>query len=156
MRITLRSGGIIRSGPERELIDDYLKRANGLTRNTGFQSVSEDQIDLKKEKSRAEETHKLLPDLPASTCRVILDERGKSVSSRDIAKYLARARDDGYSECVFVIGGADGFEPAGIPAGTQKWSFGVQTWPHKLVRVMLAEQVYRALSILAGSPYHRD
>ena len=156
MRITLRSGGVIRNGPERDLIDDYIKRANGLTRNTGFQSVNEDQIDLKKEKNRRDETQKLLPGLPASTFRVILDERGKSVSSRDIAKHLAKARDDGYTEFEFVIGGADGFEPAAIPAGTIKWSFGIQTWPHKLVRIMLAEQVYRALSILARTPYHRD
>lgn len=85
-----------------------------------------------------------------------MDERGKALTSRQIAQQLAHWRDNGISEAHFVIGGADGFEPANIPARAVRWSFGTQVWPHKLVRVMLCEQLYRALSILAGTPYHRD
>lgn len=94
--------------------------------------------------------------MPPGAKLIVMDERGKSLSSRDISKKVSKLRDDGISELIIVIGGADGFEPSAIPNGAEKWSFGNQTWPHKLVRVMLAEQLYRALSILSGSPYHRD
>ena len=156
MKIILRCGGILRSSPERELVDDYLKRANGLVQSCGFHSVSEEQVELKKCKSRAEETEKITSDRSSSYQYIILDERGKSLTSRQIAKTLTRLKDDGISETIFVIGGADGFEPAKLPKNVMKLSFGSQVWPHKLVRIMIAEQVYRALSIMAGSPYHRD
>jgi len=156
VRIVLRCGGIIRQGPERDLIDDYLKRANGLTRTCGFQSLTEDQIDLKKEKNRSDQTRKLLNEIPSSTMRVLLDERGKTLTSRQMAASLEGFKTDGFTECQIIIGPADGFDPKLIQPGTAKWAFGVQTWPHKLIRVMLAEQVYRALSILASTPYHRD
>lgn len=156
MRLTLRAAGIIRKGPERALVDDYLTRAQGLSKACGFLSVCEQQVDLRSAKTRAAETDTLLGDIPATQKLVILDERGKALSSRKIAQTLAGWRDDGISETVFVIGGADGFEPDNIPPHAVRWAFGPQVWPHKLVRVMLAEQMYRALSILAGTPYHRD
>lgn len=156
MKLILRAGGIIRSGPERDLIDDYLKRANGLTRPCGFHSALEQQVDLRRDKTRASETQTLLGDIPPNSKLIIMDERGKALKSRQIAKKIASCRDDGISELIICIGGADGFEPAAIPPSTERWSFGVQTWPHKMVRVMLAEQIYRALSILASTPYHRD
>lgn len=156
MKITLRCGSVLRAGPERELVDKYIKRANGLAGTCGFHSVREIQIDLKKSKTRTEETEKLLQDIPPGALLILMDERGKDMPSRKIAKFLQNKSLDGISEVIFVIGGADGFEPGLIPNGSQKWSFGSQTWPHKMVRVMLAEQMYRALSILSGSPYHRD
>ena len=156
MKITLRAGGIIRSGPEREMIDDYLQRAQGLARGTGFLSVEEQQVDLRSAKSREAETQTLLRDLPASAKLVIFDERGKTPTSRQISKHFANWRDDGMPQLVLTIGGADGFEPSAIPPGTTRWAFGPQTWPHKMVRMMAAEQIYRALSILARTPYHRD
>lgn len=156
MKLTLRAGGVIRSGPERELIDDYLKRANGLTRSCGFHNAAEQQVDLRREKSRADETRTLLSGLPPASKLIILDERGKSLSSRQIAKQIAGHRDDGIAELIICIGGADGFEPSEIPPNTERWAFGTQTWPHKMIRIMLAEQIYRALSILARTPYHRD
>jgi len=133
-----------------------MKRAQGLSKACGFLKLSEQQVDLRSAKSRAEETQLMLANLPPNTKIVLLDERGKQSTSRDIAKQLTRWRDDGFSETVFVIGGADGFEPTAIPPNVTKWAFGPQVWPHKLVRVMLTEQIYRALSILAGTPYHRD
>lgn len=156
MRLTLRGAGIIRKGPERAIIDDYLTRAQGLAKACGFLSVSEQQIDLRSAKTRSAETQALLGGISTTQKLVILDERGKAHSSRAIATTLAGWRDDGVAEAVFVIGGADGFEPADIPPNAVRWAFGPQVWPHKLVRIMLAEQLYRALSILAGTPYHRD
>ena len=155
MRLILRAGGAMRSGPERDLTDDYLDRATRLARAHGFLSVTEEAVDVGKCSSRAEETRKIL-DIPPGATLFVLDERGKALSSRELAQTLARLRDDGASAAIFAIGAADGFEPADIPPGARKISLGRQTWPHKLVRVMTAEQLYRALSILAGTPYHRD
>ena len=156
MKIILRAGGIIRSGPEREIIDDYIQRAQGLSRGTGFLSVEEQQVDLRSAKSRESETQTLLDNMPASAKLVIFDERGKTPTSRQISEQFVSWRDDGISQLILVIGGADGFEPSAIPADTIRWAFGPQTWPHKMVRMMAAEQIYRALSILARTPYHRE
>jgi 23S rRNA (pseudouridine1915-N3)-methyltransferase len=87
---------------------------------------------------------------------VACDERGRSFASRDFAARMAALRDDGVRQLAFAIGGADGLEAAVRDAAAEVISFGPQTWPHALARVMLAEQVYRAVSILAGAPYHRD
>ncbi len=155
MKLIIRAAGTVRIGPERTLVDDYLKRANGLTSRCGFHSVSEQEIDLRKCKSRSEETQKLFYDHHRSVRYIALDERGENLTSRQIAKTLSVWQMDGTDICL-VIGGADGFEPSDLPNMVHKWSFGSQTWPHKLVRVMAAEQMYRALSILANTPYHRD
>ena len=160
MRIVLRAGGVLRHGPEYELVQDYISRAQGLARGTGFLGVEEDGVELKGQHDRASETSKLLSGIAASDALILLDERGKSPTSREISQHFSRLRSDGISNCFVLIGGADGFDPATIrsirPGQVTKWSFGQQTWPHKMVRVMAAEQIYRALSILAGAPYHRD
>ncbi len=78
------------------------------------------------------------------------------MTSRDFAARLAALRDEGVRHLAFAIGGADGLDAAVAAAATRRLSFGPQTWPHALARVMLAEQVYRAVTILAGAPYHRD
>jgi 23S rRNA (pseudouridine1915-N3)-methyltransferase len=87
---------------------------------------------------------------------VACDEHGKAHASRAFAGRIERLRDDGVRRLVFVIGGADGLAPEVLARADETLAFGVQTWPHALVRAMLAEQVYRAATILAGSPYHRD
>jgi len=160
VKLILRAGGVLRSGPEKTLIDDYLSRAQGLARGTGFLSVEEQGVELKGQYDRASETRKLLSIVEPSDELILLDERGKSPTSRDIARHFSMLRDDGVGASYIVIGGADGFEPSAIkemrPGRYTKWSFGAQTWPHKMVRVMAAEQIYRALSILAKTPYHRD
>ena len=86
---------------------------------------------------------------------IALDERGRPLTSPDFAAALARFRDDGRPEAVFLIGGADGLDPALRDRADLVISFGAMVWPHMLVRVMLAEQLYRAATILAGGPYHR-
>lgn len=146
----------MRSGPEREMVDDYMQRASLLARQTGFISIEEQAVDMRSCKSRKDETERLFDGIPNTALCIALDERGKTLTSRQIAKTLAEARDDGQSELYLVIGAADGFDPSSIPSGVRRWALGPQTWPHKLVRVMIAEQTYRALSILAGTPYHRD
>ncbi len=107
-------------------------------------------------KKPAEEERKILDRLDPRAHIFVLDERGKSLASRDFAKKLEDLSADGAPRIQFVIGGADG-----LPENIRKkahflLSFGAQTWPHMLARVMLAEQVYRAQQILAGHPYHRD
>ncbi len=146
----------MRSGAERDLVDDYIRRAQGLARGTGFTSVAEESVDLRSEKSRKDETRKILAGVVDHSKIVILDERGKQPTSREIAKQFQQWRDEGFGAAYLLIGGADGFEPSELPKGAVKWAFGAQTWPHKMMRVMAAEQIYRALSILAGTPYHRD
>ena len=95
-------------------------------------------------------------DLPAAAVTILLDERGPALTSRALADRLAAWRDGGVREARFVIGPADGHGDAARAAATQLLSFGPATWPHLLVRAMLAEQLYRATSLLAGHPYHRD
>ena len=156
MKIILRAGGVIRSGPERELTDDYLKRSQNLAKGTGFLSIEEQQVDMRSAKSRAAQTRLLFEPIPSGAKTVIFDERGKNPTSRKIAQSLGGWRDDGVAQLYLVIGPADGFEPSEIPSGAMRWAFGAQTWPHKMVRLMAAEQIYRALSIHASTPYHRD
>lgn len=155
MKIVLRASGLMKSGPERELVDDYLNRARHLGRGLGLTDISESAIDTRSAKSRADETRTILSGYAGARI-IVLDERGKSLTSRQMAQHITNWRDSAESQIVFAIGGADGFEPAEMPAGAVKWSFGTQVWPHKLVRVMMAEQIYRSLSIMAGTPYHRD
>ena len=154
MKITIRAASLIKSGPKRELLNDYLGRANMLARNHGIKEVRECEVDIRSAKSRAQETKTILSE--SADVLVVLDERGKTLTSRQMASHIAKWRDEGRQTLTFAIGGADGFEPSALPVNAIKWSFGKHTWPHKLVRVMLVEQIYRALSILASSPYHRD
>ena len=160
MKLILRAGGVLRKGPEKTLVDDYITRAQGLARGTGFISVEEQGVEFKGQYDRAGETTKLFSAIKSSDELILLDERGKSPTSREIAAHFERLRDDGVAATYILIGGADGFEPSVVkslrPGRITKWSFGAQTWPHKMVRVMAAEQIYRALTILAKTPYHRD
>ena len=155
MRITLRAHGRLGRGPEREMTDDYLRRASQLARGTGFRDVVEDEVETKGKVDRTVQTRALLDGVPDGATVVLMDERGKSLTSAAIARQLLIWRDDGVGELYILIGPADGYDPTLLPASATRWAFGTQTWPHKLLRVMLAEQLFRALSILAGTPYHR-
>ena len=103
----------------------------------------------------AEEAGRLIAALPAGGMVVALDERGKSLTSPDFAGHVGRARDAGRGAFAFVIGGPDGLAGEVRARADLVLSFGALTWPHQLVRVLLAEQLYRAMTILAGHPYHR-
>jgi len=97
-----------------------------------------------------------VPDLPPNSVSVILDERGKALSSMELAHQLERWRDGGKREARFLIGAADGHEEKQRASADLLLSFGAATWPHLLARAMLAEQLFRATSILANHPYHRE
>lgn len=156
MRLEIRAIGRMKAGPERDLVDDYLARATAAGRGLGLGPAAEREIDPRTLKDKAAETAALIGDLEPGALVVVLDETGKALGSKDFAGLIARARDDGARQGVFLIGGADGHAREALPAGARLVSFGKATWPHKLVRAMLAEQLYRAVSILAGSPYHRE
>lgn len=142
----------MKDGPERELVDDYLARAQKTGKQLGYRGVEEAELTSS---TKDDEGQRLLAR-HGQGILIRLDERGEAWTSQELSKRLARWRDAGEDAVSFVIGGADGTSPAVAAAARHTISFGVQTWPHKLVRVMIAEQVYRALSIEAGSPYHRE
>ena len=156
MRLTLCAVGRLRAGPERALVDDYVQRFNRTGRALGLGPLSEVEVEDKRNAGMAGEAQLLARALPSGARRVVLDERGARLDSRGFAQMLAQARDQGCADLAFVIGGADGLWPEFRDSADMALSFGAMVWPHMLVRVMLAEQLYRAAGILAGSPYHRD
>ncbi|MCG6901378.1 MAG: 23S rRNA (pseudouridine(1915)-N(3))-methyltransferase RlmH [Rhodobacter sp.] len=155
MRLHICAVGRLRAGPERTLIDDYLTRCNRTGRALGLGPVSEHEVEDKKGGGMAAEAALLQRTLPGGARLVVLDERGKTLSSPRLAETLADWRDTGTQDVAFAIGGADGLDAEFRGDADLALSFGAMVWPHMLVRVMLAEQLYRAASILAGNPYHR-
>lgn len=155
MRLHLCVVGRLRAGPERGLIDDYLERFDRTGRPLGLGPALEHEVEDRKGGGMAAEAVLLARACPGGAVRVMLDERGSVMSSPEFAQRLARWRDGGAQDVALFIGGADGLDP-GLRAGADAaLSFGAMVWPHALARVMLAEQLYRAATILAGSPYHR-
>ncbi|MFN5996632.1 MAG: 23S rRNA (pseudouridine(1915)-N(3))-methyltransferase RlmH [Paracoccaceae bacterium] len=155
MRLHLCAVGRLRAGPERDLIDDYLARLDRTGRPLGLGPVSEHEVEDKKGGGMAAEATLLARAVPEGAALCVLDERGKVLSSPEFAQALAGWRDGGRQDAAFVIGGADGVDPGLRARADLVISLGRMVWPHMLVRVMLAEQLYRAATILAGSPYHR-
>lgn len=155
MRIHLCAVGRLRSGPKRTLIDDYVQRFDRTGRALALGPLTEHEVEDKKNLGMAAEAELLARAVPTGAVLVTLDERGKQMTSPDFASLLARWRDEGRQDLAFVIGGADGIDLALRARADASLSFGAMVWPHMLVRVMLAEQLYRAASILAGLPYHR-
>ena len=131
--------GKIGRSPEADLVERYLKRIIWDTKVT----------ELPDRGGK-------VPEMPANGVSIVLDERGRTLSSVELARAIERWRDDGKREARFLIGAADGHEEAERAAADLQLSFGAATWPHLLVRAMLAEQLYRATSILANHPYHRE
>jgi 23S rRNA (pseudouridine1915-N3)-methyltransferase len=155
MRVHLCAVGRLRAGPERALIDDYVTRFDRTGRALGLGPVSEHEVEAKHGGGMAAEAALLARAVPVGAVVVVLDERGRVMSSPEFAEQVARWRDGGRQDVAFVIGGADGMD-AGLRAKADlSISFGAMVWPHLLVRVMLAEQLYRAATILGGGPYHR-
>ena len=155
MRVHLCAVGRLRSGPERDLIDDYTTRFDRTGRALALGPFSVHEVEDKKGGGMEAEAELLSRALPSGALLVTLDERGRLMSSPEFAEHLAKWRDGGRQDLAFVIGGADGISPALRARADFSISFGHMVWPHMLVRVMLAEQLYRAASILAGAPYHR-
>jgi 23S rRNA (pseudouridine1915-N3)-methyltransferase len=156
MRLYLVAVGRLRAGPERALVDDYLARAGRTGRPLGLGPVAEVEVEDRKGGGMAAEAAAIARALPAGAALCVLDERGEAMTSPDFAARLAAWRDAGRGDAALVIGGADGLDPALRARAEAALSFGRMVWPHMLVRVMAAEQLYRATTILAGSPYHRS
>jgi 23S rRNA (pseudouridine1915-N3)-methyltransferase len=156
MRLVICAVGRLRGGPEKILVDDYLSRCGRTGRAVGLGQATLVEIDDRKGGGKAAEAEALLRALPAGATVCALDERGESMTSPAFAERLARWRDTGVQDVAFVIGGADGLDPAVLDRAALTLSFGRMVWPHMLARVMLSEQLYRAAGILAGTPYHRE
>jgi 23S rRNA (pseudouridine1915-N3)-methyltransferase len=154
MRVHLITVGRLRAGPERDLVQDYLARFERTGRALGLGPVSVVEVEDRKNLGMAAEGELLARAVPAGALMVVLDERGREMTSPEFAGMLAGWRDQA-REVAFLIGGADGIDPGLRARADFSLSFGTMVWPHLLVRVMLAEQLYRAATILAGGPYHR-
>jgi 23S rRNA (pseudouridine1915-N3)-methyltransferase len=146
--------GRLSRAPETALARDYAERATVAGRVLGLGPVDILEVDSKKP-GKAAEGEVLLNHLEDAYV-IACDEHGQAHPSRAFAARIEKLRDEGRRKLVLIIGGADGLAPEVLARADETLAFGPQTWPHALARVMLAEQVYRAVTILAGGPYHRD
>jgi 23S rRNA (pseudouridine1915-N3)-methyltransferase len=159
VRLWIIAVGQGRGTSEGALSEEFVDRAVKTGRNMGFTAVSCEEVAVSKAREvkarMAQEAERLAGRVPAGAHVVLLDAKGKGMTSEDFAEMLGALRDAGTRDLAFVIGGPDGLAPLPGKKPGRSLAFGPQTWPHLLVRAMLAEQVYRALTILAGHPYHR-
>ena len=155
MRLHIIAVGRLRAGPEKDLIDDYLKRFDRTGRALGLGPARVVEVEDRKGGGMPAEAALLERAVPSGALMCMLDERGTVETSPAFAARLGGWRDTGRSDVALIIGGADGIDPAFRARADHKLSFGKMVWPHMLVRVMVAEQLYRAASILSGGPYHR-
>lgn len=159
MRLRIAAVGRLKAGPERTLLDRYLTRANATGKSVQLAPLEAVEVS---ESSARRPADRMLDEAKAlskwsieGARRVILDERGKSLTSAEFARRLVSLRDSGAPATLFIIGGADGLAEEVRKEADFAFAFGAATLPHQLVRVLLAEQIYRALTILSGHPYHR-
>lgn len=158
MRLTLIAVGRLKHGPERQLVERYRERADALGRSLGFSAI--DIVEIAEGRGRRdverrlEECGVILPRLAPGVI-LVLDERGRSISSDSFAERIIGWRDAGRPSLTCIIGGPDGLDPTLRSRADLVLSFGALTLPHQLVRVLAVEQIYRALTILTGHPYHR-
>lgn len=159
MRLSVHAVGRMKAGPERELADRYFGRLSkagppiGLE-FSGVAEIAESRARTVDERRREEAA--ALDAYRGDAALILLDERGKNLGSEDFSRRIGDLRDSGRKHLVFAIGGPDGHEEGSRRAADLMISLGAQTWPHQLARVMLAEQLYRAATILSGHPYHRS
>ena len=152
MRVTIAAVGRDRSGPTRGLFDDYCRRC----------PWSVDLVEVPPrtaaplERRLAEEAERLSSAVSRDAVRITLDENGRNLTSRALASRIRAWQEQGRADLAFLIGGPDGLDPALIQSADLVLALGRMTWPHRLVRVLLAEQLYRAGTILTGHPYHRE
>lgn len=160
MRVLVLAVGRMKKGAEADLADRYLKRAMQAGRAIGLRGI--DVVEIREsraqdaERRKLEESIAIASVIPDGAVVVLLDERGDGFGSAAFADQLGRWRDAGQAALVFVIGGADGLSETLRERARITLNFGQATWPHQLVRIMLMEQLYRAVTILSGHPYHRE
>jgi 23S rRNA (pseudouridine1915-N3)-methyltransferase len=158
VRLSILAIGRLKSGPERELVDRYVKRIEGLGRSLGIAGI--DLVELPESRARREEDRRAeeavaLLERTGPSALIVFDERGKSPTSEELADRVRSWRDQGRAGLTCVIGGPDGLDPKLRQRADWVISFGALTMPHQIVRALVAEQLYRVLTILAGHPYHR-
>ncbi|MEX0838931.1 MAG: 23S rRNA (pseudouridine(1915)-N(3))-methyltransferase RlmH [Parvibaculum sp.] len=159
MRVQICAVGRLRTGPEKQLLDDYLSRLDAAGRAIGIATAPLVEVEEKRRLDagslKAREGELLRAATAKGALIVALDERGRAEPSDAFAKRLGDWRDGGVGDVAFLIGGAGGLAPEIRKGAAHILAFGPATWPHMLARVMLAEQLYRAVTILSGHPYHR-
>lgn len=160
MRVLLLAVGRMKSGPERDLLVRYIERTQAMARSVGLSGIEVREVDEGRSRSSLDrkrmEALALTAELPPGARVAVLDERGQALSSDGFAQDLGRARDAGRAAYAVVIGGPDGFADDFRARADLCLAFGKATFPHQLVRVLAAEQIYRTATILAGHPYHRS
>jgi 23S rRNA (pseudouridine1915-N3)-methyltransferase len=159
LRLHIAAIGRLKTGPEKLMADDYTKRITPMGRKAGITSLkigewSESQNANAKQRME-EEAIILWAAVPHGATTLALDERGKSLSSEDFAARIKKCADNGISDLVFMIGGPDGHSPQTREKANELIALGPMTWPHRLVRIMLLEQIYRSVTIMVNHPYHR-
>ena len=142
-------------GPAADLARDYAARATAAGRPLGLGPVEIAEVEPRRP-GKVGEAEALAAAVGDGAVLVACDERGRACASRAFADKIAGWRDGGERRVAFLVGGADGLDAALVARARESLAFGPQTWPHALARAMLAEQIYRAVTILGGSPYHRD
>jgi 23S rRNA (pseudouridine1915-N3)-methyltransferase len=159
MKMCLIAVGRMKTGPETLLMERYATRIPSMAKTLGITALPVFEIPESREKQpehrKREEARALLSKIPASTL-IVFDERGETVSSVQFADHLARLRDKGCASLACVIGGPDGLDPSLRDKANVCLSFGAMTLPHQMVRVLVMEQLYRAMTLLSGHPYHRE
>ena len=159
MRVGIIAIGRMKQGPERELVARYLDRAQAGGKSLGLSGFAVTELSESRASAAAtrklEEARAIHDLLSGGTMLIALDERGTAMGSEAFAKTLGTWREGGRGAVTFLIGGADGIDPELLKSAELTLSFSPLTWPHQLVRIMLAEQLYRATTILSGHPYHR-
>jgi len=160
MRVTFIATGRLKAGQEAELAARYIDRMAKAGPAIGIEFARTVELTESRAQSsdqrKSDEAAELEKNLPKGAFLVLLDERGKTFDSVEFAERLGQIRDDGQRDIVLAIGGPDGFDKDLRQRADLTISFGRMTWPHQLVRIMLAEQLYRAVTILSGHPYHRS
>jgi 23S rRNA (pseudouridine1915-N3)-methyltransferase len=155
LRVTICAVGRLRAGPEKALVDEYLARFDRTGRPLGLGPASVAEVEDRRGGGMAAEARLLAAAIPQSAVTLALDERGRQLDSPAFAAWLRDRADRGARDLAVLVGGADGLAPELRDRADLVLSLGAMVWPHMLVRAMLAEQLYRAASILAGGPYHR-
>ncbi len=160
MKITIAAVGRMKPSPEKELVTHYEERFVRASKQLGLGKLEIREVEEKRRiegpERQALEADLLSETLPKGSTIIALDERGKQISSQAFADLLNRHLDSGTSDLAFAIGGADGLTAEFKKDAHQTISLGAATWPHMLARVLLTEQLYRAATILAGHPYHKN
>jgi 23S rRNA (pseudouridine1915-N3)-methyltransferase len=160
VRIQVFAVGRMKSGPERDLAARYFDRVAKVAPPLGleFGGVTEAAESRARDadQRKREEAAKLSETIGQGTALILLDERGKSLSSPDFASMIVKHRDSGARVMTFAIGGADGHAEESRQKAQMVISFGAMTFPHQIMRILIAEQLYRAATIISGHPYHRE